>query len=477
MTFYLDISVVQIQRWLAQAATLKGRRGASSMIRLATEPDRIRALLAGHGDSVGINTEQGFIDGVVSLIVAENSGAVAVVEQRILAHLRTAMPTATLRVIRSSGPSYGSRVPESTVDWPAATAEWPLGRPCAWCRRYSATEMSGGDADSEPVALCVDCRSRRSHAGSAQSPKAIPGPERDLIARLDDQRPVPDNFEALARLGLGRARDNTHIALIYADANALGRFIKSIAASAPTLLPQLPAVIHDATWAAVVAGVAAIDTGQSSVPVIAHLVGGDDIVVSVPAHGMWDFTAAMTEAFTATVGELLAQVVASVPVGAGEAVNSEVVAGSAVGVRDRISAPTLSAGVVVHHESFPFSTVIDLAADLLRRAKVAAPGRAVVCWQSVTHEGDQPSTRPPVPAAALRENGDALAGLAALPASQRQELSWLLREPDASTADLDIQLRRMGLRATAAPFLPERNRSEAGIGLADALDMVRWWRA
>ncbi|WP_280260083.1 hypothetical protein [Nocardia abscessus] len=477
MTHYLDISVVQIQRWLAQAPTLKGRRGASSMIRLATEPERIRALLCGHGDSVGINTEQGFIDGVVSMVVADDSGAGVAVEREILAHLRAALPTATLRVIRSRGASYGSRVAESSLDWPAATPEWPLGRPCTWCRRFPASEISGDDSGPERVALCLDCGSRRSHAGSAQSPKAIPGPERDLIARLDDPRPVPDDFEALARLGLGRARDNTHIALIYADANALGRFITSIAGSAPTLLPKLPAVVHEATWAAVVAGVAAIDTGQSSVPVIAHLVGGDDIVVSVPAHGVWDFTVAMTEAFTATVAEVLAEAVAAVPVDAAHTVDSEVVAGSAVAVRDRISAPKLSAGVVVHHESFPFNTVIDLAADLLRRAKVAAPGRAMVCWQSVTHEGDQPTTRPPFPAAALREAADALTGLASLPASQRQELSWLLREADASISDLDTQLRRMGLRAVAAPFLPERNRTGTGIGFPDALDMVRWWRA
>ncbi|MGW5440573.1 Cas10/Cmr2 second palm domain-containing protein [Nocardia asteroides] len=436
MTRYLDVSVVQIQQWLAQAPTLKGRRGASSMIRTASDPAQIATLLTRH-PGIETNRERGPIDGVVSMTATEGADATGA-RDAVVARLRTHLPTATLRVVHSSGPTYAQRVTESSVDWPAPVPEWPLGRPCAWCRVFPVTDDSG------PEALCGDCLRRRAQAGSSHSRSMPPGPERDLLEQVGTERVVPNDFEELARLGLGPARDDTHIATVYADGNALGRFIENIAERDPALLSTLPDTIHSATWAAVVAGLAAIDTGTAELPVIAHLVGGDDILVSLPAHGVWDFVAAMSGAFVATV----AAEHPSIP-----------------------DPPTLSAGVVVHHRSFPFSNVVELAGQLLRTAKAAWPGHAMIAWQSVTHDGDQLGDRVAVPTGVLVERGAEFAALAALAHSQRQRLSWLLRREDATDADLGAHLDRLGLRALTRPFLAPR-----GVGLADALDMVRWWR-
>ncbi|MEW1734426.1 hypothetical protein AB0346_00550 [Nocardia beijingensis] len=447
MTRYLDISVVQIQAWLAQAPTLKGRRGASSMIRTATSPTRIAALLDQH-PGIEPNREQGPIDGVVSMTVAEGTDTQPVAGA-VLAALREQLPTATLRVVTSAGPTYGQRVVESSRDWPAAVPEWPLGRPCAWCRVFPAAEIDNDDPRRPGEALCADCRLRRVHAGATHSRRTPPGPERDLLERLGGGRAAPDDFEDLARLGLGPAGDDTHVAVIYADGNALGRFIKRIAESDPALLAALPDAIHAATWSAVLAGLAAIDTGGPTLPVIAHLVGGDDILLSVPAHGVWDFLAAMTAAFVATITRAHPKVP---------------------------EPPTLSAGVVIHHQSFPFATVIDIATDLLRAAKAARPGHAMLAWQSITHDGDEPAGRPAFPTTTLTDHGEALRALAGLPASQRQTLAWLLRPGNAEQSDLTTQLSRLGLDTVTAPFLDCGDGIAAGLGLADALDMVRWWR-
>lgn len=449
MTRYLDIGVVQIQAWLAQAPTLKGRRGASSMIRTATAPARIAAVLDAH-PGIETNREQGPIDGVVSMTVADGADIDAVTDA-VLGRLREQLPTATLRVTRSTGPTYGQRVTESSRAWPAAVPEWPLGRPCAWCRVFPATEISDPDDTrrrGEP--LCADCRLRHTHAGAAHSRRTPPGPERDLLERLGGDRTAPDDFAQLARLGLGPAGDDTHVAVIYADGNALGRFIAAIAASDPALLAELPDRIHAATWSAVLAGLGAIDTGQATLPVIAHLVGGDDILLSVPAHGVWDFLTAMSAAFMATITRAHPRVP---------------------------DPPTLSAGVVIHHRSFPFDTVVDLAAGLLRAAKAARPGEAMVAWHSVTHDGDEPCGRPAFATTTLVEQGRDLSALAALAGSQRQELAWLLRPGNAADTDLTTQLTRLGLDTVTRPFLDAEDGPAAGVGLAQALDMVRWWRA
>jgi hypothetical protein len=218
-----------------------------------------------------------------------------------------------------------------------------------------------------------------------------------------------------------------------------------VRANAPDLLATLPATIHEATWSAVLAGLAAIDTGQQTVPVVAHLVGGDDILLTVPAHGAWDFVAAMAPAFQRElhdVDECLPH------------------------------APTLSAGVVIHHHDYPLAATVELAGDLLRQAKQAHPGVATLRWHSITHEGPRSTHRQATKIDTLIRQRDQLTELAALPASQRHQLAWLMRTRTTGDHDLDRQLDRMGLRAVTEPFL-----NSSGVPLRDALDLVRWWRA
>jgi hypothetical protein len=438
---YLDIGVVQIQRWLASAPNLKGRRGASTMIRQATGPDVIERLLARFGDRVRRNDEVGAVDGVVSLTLDSDDDSLATEAERlVVGHIRARLPRATLRVTRARGADYAARTPDAIVEWPAAVLEWPLALPCPWCRSAAALRTNNADGD----ALCGECVARNKVAGTAIG-KVASAPERDLLAALGQtDRDVPETFEDLAKLVLGDHDDDTHLATVYADGNAIGAFIDHLRTRRPDLLPSVPDTIHDATWAAVLAGLNAIDPQTATLPVIPHLIAGDDTLVSLPAHGAWDFADAAMRAFTAAFDTV-----------------------EGLSVR-----PSLSVGIVVHHYKFPLSASVDLAGTLLKsHAKRRCPGVAAIAWHSVTHDGDQVTGRAPVRHDTFTTARPHLAGLASLAHSQRQELAWLLDHTD-DPGDVERQLKRMDLNDIVDPFL-----TADSIPLADALAMVRWWRS
>lgn len=445
MNSYLDVGVSQIQSWLARTPRLRGRRGASTMIRKATSGDTVRSLVNSLGGLAEINSEQGPIDGVISLrLHSTGTEERKRVEAAVLAHLRSSLPAAMLEVARFEGPDYHSAKTDATrTQWPARVHEYPLARPCDWCHSSPGSEDSVAQ-DGEHETLCIDCSLRSREAGRATDPGKMPGPERDLLDRLHTNRTVPDKFPDLAEIGLGGSGDRTHVATVFADGNQLGRFIATLREERPEELATIPKAISEATWSAVVAGLTAIDHEDGPLPVIAHLVGGDDILLTVPAHGAWKFVTEMTSAFHDALEGL--------------------------GEETRSPSPTLSAGAVIHHHSYPLAATIDLATELLRQAKGEHVGRAAMRWHSITHDGPRTTGRPAVLIEALRDNEANLKQLAAVPASQRQQLAWFTRTDDPG---LDKHVKRLGLTEFVAPF----TKPGSAISLRDALDMVRWWSA
>ncbi|MFR9727824.1 hypothetical protein ACL03H_01250 [Saccharopolyspora sp. MS10] len=68
--------------------------------------------------------------------------------------------------------------------------------------------------------------------------------------------------------------------------------------------------------------------------------------------------------------------------------------GTATGNEGADWLPTLSAGVVLHHQR-PLFQFTDLAKTLLRRAKVHTRGEAAsLAWQDTTRDGTRAGTRP-----------------------------------------------------------------------------------
>src|SRR5690606_7760196 len=150
-------------------------------------------------------------------------------------------------------------------------------------------------------------------------------------------------------------------ALLYADGNAIGSFIKELPSKLPRKARTLDvaAVIDQSVWDAVVrASKSILDAGDPLLPVIPHLVGGDDVLVSVPAHRAWRFAATLQARFDAAFRE----------------------------ASDLGCAPTLSLGVVFHHYTHPLHMVFGLAESMLRAAKEHYRGTcAALAWHDLDH--------------------------------------------------------------------------------------------
>ena len=194
-------------------------------------------------------------------------------------------------------------------------------------------------------------------------------------------------------------------------------------------------------------------------PVIPHVVGGDDLIVSVAADRAWPFTLTYLEEFgrrLTAIEDLPRELLAPVP-------------------------PTASAGVVFAHAKFPFRRAAELAAGRLRNAKRQFCGAApAVAWLDVTRDGEEaPAGRRAWSLDELNERTSALGALRAeVDPSGRAVLERLvdLTRPAISVARLQEHGRRMDRAAVLAPFLPDGDPSAAVARMAEALSAVRWWR-
>lgn len=468
---YLDVSVHQIQRWLTRAPHLRGRRGASSMLTRATHPATIEECL--RGLPARLHGEAGAVDGVVSVLLEPPDGAdresvAAAVQARLFDHLRDRVPAAFLVAIQYEGLSYvEARHPAvgrevHRTEYPPVCAEWAGAKRCAWCNMWPATVdiVDKAGEQQRQVDVCRDCLSRDEHAGRCTEPAWKPLAESRLsrtMANVGEGRPrppLPETFAELAMLGPLEGQRN-HLATIFADGNQIGALIEGLRHSGPRgrnlvaedRLRSAPATINDATWAAAAAAAAAIDDGTTpTLRIVPHLVGGDDLLVSVPAHCGWEFLRSYLTAFAAGVSDL---------------------AGAGV-------VPSASAGMVIHQVKEPISVVVDLAHDLLVQAKREYHGaQAAIRWQSVTHDGTAAAVaRRSVTLTALSQRWDALDQLVAISPSQRQVLSRMLRDDES----LDSQLQRVRVGDMAvADVVATFTGPDSPVDLPEALRMVQWW--
>jgi len=463
---YVDVGVQQIQTYLVRAQRLKGRRGASSMITKATSRPAVERCLSGL--RAPVHDEAGHVDGVVSVLV-EDPADVPDVVTRLVGALRTALPAAFLTAGHLVGDDYASAYDlgrEDTWEFPAVSPEWVGAQRCDWCNVWPVVaRIPSEDGDGKKDSVCRDCHAR-SAEGRATEVGNKPLAETRLLRELAGpaDRDVPTTFDELARLS-PYPDDNNHLATVFADGNAVGGLIAGLrraAAQDPQqalLLRNAPGLIDGATWKSLVAAVRAIsgDEPAGYWPVIAHLVGGDDLLTTVPAPYAWPFVRTYLREFADGVTPL---------------------------ARDGLRG-SASAGVVFHQSKEPLSVVTDLAHDLLKIAKKEHSGlRAAVSWQSITHEGSAAvHERRSVALNDLAEHADALTHLATVPRSQRHVLARMLREK----VDLDGQLRRIRFRqestepgedvphialaTLAGPFLGDN----PVVPLTSALALTRWW--
>lgn len=454
MARFLDVGMVRVQTYLGRWPSLRGRRAASAMIVNAFDPTSLGSIIDGRAST---NDAAGHADGKVSLVVAD--GDDALVEQLardILADLRRRLPAAEFEATWADADHYTAAYPtiqakrqrgEAIVSRPV-TAVFPAARPCDLCGQWPATGEVAGvgtDRSSRPKAACHDCALRFDHQADRPA-NARPASAR-LATELDQE--LATDFEALARCGDPRRKQN-HLATIFADGNAFGEFFKELTRSDPAMINDVSvrigkhaeeALIHAAT---VVRGEGRIARVQ------VHVLGGDDVLVTVPASIGWDFTLAYLTDFERRVRETCELA------GAG------------------LMVPTASAGVVFAQASFPFGQVVDIADALLSKAKAKVAGAASsVAWIDVTSRGDDPAAAlESWTLAEIDERSGLLDQLAALDASTAARLAQQLGDhsDEHGAVKARATLRRHGHDELYDEF------DELGATTFEAcLDLASWW--
>jgi len=355
-----------------------------------------------------------------------------------------------------------------------AASDFPPLESCAECRAGPAV----GRIDiheKKDLGVCLDCLAR--YQDRYRRPGLAAHARRDALHRLPiyrveadlaralDASPVDDtarDFTVLAALG-GSDTQRNHIATVYADGNSIGAFFDRIAGHGdPDLKQRISAAVSQATRDALREATRAVlgppGPGRH-LPVIPHVVGGDDLIVSVVADRAWPFTITYLEEF----GQRLAAI--------------EDVPGGLLGPVP----PTASAGVVFTHAKFPFRRAAELAAGRLRDAKRQFCGATpAVAWLDVTRDGEQPPAgRRAWTLDELNNRAGALQALRAeVDPSGRAVMERLVdpTRPEISVARLTEHGRRMDRAAVLDPFLLDGDPSSAAARMAEALSAVRWWR-
>ncbi|MCX4429652.1 Cas10/Cmr2 second palm domain-containing protein [Streptomyces mirabilis] len=489
---YVDFGAVRIQQYLARTPALRGHRAASNNLARATAAASITEVI---GDLAEVNPEAGRADGVVSVRFPAATGGceerVRRLQERMFTHLRAALPGAEFQSVWGEGESYLAvyahslqpKVRRGQVrhDLPPS-AEFPLAVPCRMCHIDPAVGIE--PVPDGELALCLDCSVR--NVPRRQAVADTRSPEGQLLQDIG-LAPAPDSFTDLAALG-SVASGRNHLATVAVDGNAFGLFFRALAdeGGQDARLREAKTSISTALSLATRAALASaalelpLTVEREQLCVVPHVVGGDDVLVSLPADQAWWFTLTFLKEFERLVRKETAEVLDQL---------NEVRAGRA-GL-PALEAPTASAGVVFAHASHPLNLLVESAGMRLSEAKAAFRGRqASVQWLDITADGAQHPGHPPVALHLLR-NGDggqtataeALSRLVQVPASHRARLTDALRGSGPLTAAALAD--RVGHLDAIRPFLPPLDQinqidqldvpSVSGIGLGAALNLARWW--
>lgn len=496
MTVYLDIGAKRIQAYLARTPRLRGRRGASALLEYQMLCDWTKAAWSSHAD---INEEGKQTDGVLALrftdpqididddTVTEVATETAVRLQRLAPGAEWDMQVRgaedyrqALREGAAAERAGQDLLPEGPVRrWPLPTApsEVPVVRFCETCGLDPAVRTGqvepGATGKDKEVPLCADC-SRRFVEGGYRTDdrnwttdekrrrwqdKIAPGglaAERKLrteVARLTGAEPstlgIAENFEDLAALGRG---DANHLCTVFIDGNRFGDLFSALK-DAEVSLCELSADLNKAVRDALAVATAAVTRGvDACLPVVPHLVGGDDLLASVTAERAWDFVVAFLDDYHQRTVTLAAKY--------------QQRAGRPV------PPPTASAGLVFAHVKYPFANCLDLAETALRRAKARHNALApAVCWVDVTEDGPElPPTRSAPLLSRLADHRSVIDKLGTIPPSGQAQLAAAAgKGDDIEVAALAYRLGRMDI---VRPF----QQPTSPMSLHDALILGRWWQ-
>ncbi len=451
--FYAEVGVKHVQEYLGRSRHLWGRRGASDLLVLVTwtkqelEGEK-KGLTADVGlktvheivkqhSGVEINPDALDIDGVVAIRSSDRKKLEAAAHA-IALNVRQFLPATTVSVDLFEAQSYAETLAfdfhRSTTIYQPGLTEFPLARRCDECNSDMANytvECPSTPAIRKGSRLCADCWQR------------MPRPNRTTVLRLLQDLPGFEAEEIVLRKllckrksrkkgtgisggGLSACKDfhdlaaqvktqeghrtitNNHIATVFADGNGLGQLFareRNEAATTGSMkqIKTLSSEIKGITRKALIKAVGEITQDADQVmPAIPHILGGDDIFVSVPATRVWDFLPLFLRRMK-----------------------------KGFETKGLKPMPSVSAGVVICHAAFPIGDQAEISEALMRQAKkhVAGDGWSFN-WIDITAEGPQPlRERSPWLLREFEDRREALESLRDLPNSARSSLRTVLRQP------------------------------------------------
>ena len=412
MTCFASIGVRQIQGYLARSRRLWGRRGASDMLAYLTDTtgatDRVEErsfetageILQGF-PGVTVNDEAVDVDSVLN-IRGEDPGEVRKATETLALNIKLHLPAAHVHTSLREAACYRDVIRDEDRDkaaetrqYPPSMIEFPLAHHCDECSSGMASEET--PVGGETLRLCGDCTSRAPREGRNRLLKwSLLGGvqqgfmvEQVMLSALQDggfkevNWKQVEHFKELAQLGdLGsegsRTHTGNHVATIFADGNGFGKLFRELRAAAAESedglqeLRRVSKAVKDATKRALQKGIEEITDDRvaaaNRMPAVPHILGGDDVLVTVPATKAWPFLIAFLKHLEQEAGS------DTFGLGAGKV--------------------SFSAGMVICKLAYPIGDQVELATTLLRTAKEAVRGEDwSFAWLDVTNEGPKPPRR------------------------------------------------------------------------------------
>lgn len=476
MTTYVGIAAVRIQPWLMRTAgKLAYLRGASQALSVETSAEHICSWLrqTGHGTEVKCAQEAGDVDGVVVLCsphrqAAHNAG------RDLVRFLRGRLPAVEFEMWIQDAGDYLSAYSQhelaggnQLVSLPVLT-ELGFLRSCEFCRAEPATTTCpDGPAERRPTG--ADCLVRHRHQQQTRErERANPSQPRSWSRDIPGE--WPENFNVLAARGgllprtgtqsVGRKDSRSHLATIAADGNQIGQLFTRIArhgGGLPRLRQDAVATLDECTRDAVIQAAQQFGPAEIKV-VIPHYVGGDDVLLSVPAAAAWQFAIVLGETFERELKHRLQQCLSSYP-------NPPAPQTPERELWDAMDAVGLGIGIAFAPRAYPIAGTADLAHRALHAAKRATKGQeSAIGWVDLTYSNKdihtievyqarkdlEPGNRPQV----FGLSPNARATLASFCTTERPDLGTIIKNWE----------RRTGSQAGA---LPE--------DLPALLSRARWW--
>lgn len=476
MSWYVDISVRGVQSYLARSThePLQSARAASARLVAATDSHRVAEKVRAKCPDVRVNDEAVATDETVNLRLPDSAGHKGAqrAATAALLEVRRKLPAATLQAVFGQGRHYFEAYPRALgpafahgggVLSPAAAADV---LPAARCELCSQEHVTGGTVilvgEEEERQVCAECAQRHRRDLPSRSEADGRAAQDRLIHALGGETKTgrhAKDFEELAEQG---QRSDNHLATVYADANGLGAAFaellgKPVGDDSDPGRParKLSHIVKKAVDGALRSAAQGLCRPKGVFPVQAHIVGGDDVLVTVPAEHGLPFARDLTQRFTEAVCEGL---------------DAE---GDAAA---QPSTPlTMSAAVVIAHRSFPFLRCTELAGGLLDDAKTLGQGKtAMLNWLLVTQEGNEPPAgRNAWPVDALDAHQDDLARLASRPQHARKQLARAAAHSQPKIAEAYVRrlVRRDGNLDEVERVLDARGVQ----GVKDALSLALWW--